>query len=191
MSASAPGEASRAGAKLAAALDAFGINPDRWICADLGSNAGGFVAVLLQRGAARVYAVERGYGVLAWGLRTDPRVVLRERTDARHVHLPEPVDLVTIDVGWTRQEHILPAAQRLLRPPGGFIVALIKPHYEAPPGRLRRGVLPAEALDEVLAAVRARIQALGLCVQRETASPILGRGGNHEFLWQIAPGAPA
>ncbi len=105
---------SRGGLKLAAALKAFGLSPAGWVCADLGSNVGGFVDCLLRAGATRVYAVDTGYGVLAYRLRRDPRVVVRERTNALHVTLPEPADLVTIDVAWTSQEHILPAAVRML-----------------------------------------------------------------------------
>src|SRR4051812_11330036 len=96
---------SRAGQKLDHALTAFGVGVGGLVCADLGSNTGGFVDCLLQRGASRVYAVDTGYGVLDWKLRKDPRVVVMERTNAMHVRLPEPVDLVTIDVAWTRQRH--------------------------------------------------------------------------------------
>src|SRR5687767_8878918 len=104
---------SRGGLKLAAALDAFGIDPPGYVCADLGSNVGGFVDCLLQRGAKKVYAVDTGYGVLAYKLRIDPRVVVMERTNAMHVELPEVVDLITIDVAWTPQHRILPNAIRL------------------------------------------------------------------------------
>src|SRR5579871_283949 len=104
---------SRAGLKLEFALDAWNIDVRGKICADLGSNVGGFVDCLLQRGAAKVYAVEKGYGVLEWKLRKDPRVVVMERTNAMHATLPEPVALVTIDVAFTKQKHILPAAWRM------------------------------------------------------------------------------
>src|SRR3954471_11748390 len=113
--------ASRAGLKLDHALNVFAIDVTGLVCADLGSNVGGFVDCLLRRGAAKVYAVEKGYGVLEWRLRKDPRVVVMERTNAMHVELPEPVSLVTIDVAWTRQRNILPAAKRLLAP-GGMVV---------------------------------------------------------------------
>src|SRR3954462_4454957 len=105
---------SRAGRKLDHALTAFGLDVSGKTCADLGSNVGGFVDCLLPRGAAKVYAVETGYGVLDWKLRKDPRVVVMERTNAMHVPLPEPVAFITIDVAWTRQKHILPAARRLI-----------------------------------------------------------------------------
>jgi predicted rRNA methylase YqxC with S4 and FtsJ domains len=105
---------SRGGDKLAAALDHFELDVARRVCADLGSHVGGFVDCLLQRGAARVYSVDTCYGTLAWRLRRDPRVVVLERTNAMHVSLPEPVDLITIDVGWTPQAKILPNAAGLL-----------------------------------------------------------------------------
>src|SRR5947207_2315532 len=132
---------SRAGQKLDHALMAFPIDVIGKICADLGCSTGGFVDCLLQRGAKKVYAIDTGYGVLDWKLRNDPRVIVMERTNAMHVSLSEPVEIVTIDVAWTKQKHILPAAARLLAP-GGAIVSLIKPHYEAPAVLLRRGVLP-------------------------------------------------
>ncbi|TFG88259.1 MAG: TlyA family RNA methyltransferase, partial [Gemmatimonadales bacterium] len=122
---------SRAGRKLAAALDAFGLDVAGAICADFGCNVGGFTDCLLRRRAARVYAVDTGYGALAWTLRTSDRVVVMERTNALHCPVPEPVDLVTIDVGWTPQSRIVPAAMRWLKPAGGGrIVSLLKPHYE-------------------------------------------------------------
>src|SRR5690349_10406174 len=126
---------SRAGLKLDHALAVFGIDVADLICCDFGSNTGGFVDCLLQRGAAKVYAVDTGYGVLEWKLRKDPRVVVMERTNAMHVTLPEPVALVTIDVAWTKQRNILPSARRILTP-AGRVVTLIKPHYEAEPGML-------------------------------------------------------
>ncbi|GMV98282.1 MAG: hypothetical protein AMXMBFR83_26340 [Phycisphaerae bacterium] len=172
---------SRGGHKLAAALEAFRLEPGGWVCADLGSNVGGFVDCLLQRGAARVYAIDTGYGTLAWALRHDARVVVMERTNAMHVRLPEAVDLVTIDVGWTPQHRILPHAVGLLRP-GGRIITLIKPHYEADRARLRDGVLPAEHVPAVLDAVRGRLDELGLHFDALIESPIAGRKGNTEFL---------
>ncbi len=176
--------ASRAGLKLAHALKVFGVTPREWICADLGSSTGGFVDCLLQSGAAKVYAVERGYGVLAFKLRGDARVVVMERTDALHVHLPEGVRLVTIDAGWTRQARILPVAARLLGD-DGEIITLIKPHYEADPGLLQGGVLPDQHQDEVLAGVRASLEPIGLAVIEEVESPIRGAGGNREHLWRL------
>jgi 23S rRNA (cytidine1920-2'-O)/16S rRNA (cytidine1409-2'-O)-methyltransferase len=109
-----PDFVSRAGQKLDHALAHFALDVSGLTCADLGSNTGGFVDVLLQRGAARVYAIDTGYGVLHWKLRKDPRVVVMERTNAMHVTLPEKMQVVTIDVAWTKQKHILPAARTML-----------------------------------------------------------------------------
>src|SRR6188768_2535485 len=106
---------SRAGLKLDHALTEFAVDVMGLVCADLGSNAGGFVDCLLRRGAARVYAIDTGYGVLEWKLRKDPRVIVMERTNAMHATLAEVVDVVTIDVAWTRQRNILPAARRMVK----------------------------------------------------------------------------
>lgn len=172
---------SRAGLKLAAALDAFEIDPAGWVCADLGCNVGGFTDCLLQHGAARVYAVDTGYGALAWALRKDARVVVMERTNALHVELPEPVALAAIDVGWTRQHFILPAARRLVAK-GGSVVTLIKPHYEAEANELRRGVLPDDRIEAILERVRERVRGVGLSIDRIVESPIKGQKGNRELL---------
>jgi 23S rRNA (cytidine1920-2'-O)/16S rRNA (cytidine1409-2'-O)-methyltransferase len=170
---------SRAGTKLEAALEAFQVDPDRLVCADLGSNVGGFVDCLLARGAAKVYAVDTGYGVLDYTLRKDDRVIVMERTNAMHVELPEPVELVTIDVGWTRQRHILPQAMKLLGP-GGCILSLVKPHYEAPPKWLRKGVLPPEKVPVVVETVVASLGQLEVTLLGQTDSPITGQAGNRE-----------
>jgi 23S rRNA (cytidine1920-2'-O)/16S rRNA (cytidine1409-2'-O)-methyltransferase len=175
----------RAGLKLAAALDAFGVNPAGRVCADFGSNVGGFVDCLLRRGAARVYAVDTGYGVLAWSLRKNPRVVVMERTNAMHVTLPEPVDLLTIDVAWTAQHNILPNAARQLRP-DGRIISLVKPHYEADKSLLQAGVLTPEDAHRVLEETLARIRSSGLQILNTIPSPITGNKGNLEFLALIA-----
>ena len=119
--------------------------------------------------------------MLEWKLRKDPRVVVMERTNAMHVELPEPVDLVTIDVAWTRQRHILPAARRILRE-NGQIVTLIKPHYEAEPGLIVKGVLPQEEVDGVVNAVRADVVAAGFELLESVRSPIKGSKGNVEVL---------
>lgn len=180
---------SRGGIKLAAALDAFGVDPAGFVCADLGSNVGGFVDCLLQRGASKVYAVDTGYGTLAWKLRKDSRVVVMERTNAMHVVLDGPVDLVTIDVAWTPQRHILPNAVKLLRPQGS-IITLIKPHYEADKNQLDKGVLKADAVEETLSAVLDRIRAMSLQVVGTIESPIAGQKGNVEYLSHLRPFQP-
>lgn len=172
---------SRAGFKLDHALAALGIDVAGRVCADLGSNVGGFVDCLLQRGAAKVYAVETGYGVLEWKLRKDSRVVVMERTNAMHVTLDESPTFICIDVAWTRQRNILPAARRLLEP-AGDIVTLIKPHYEADKSLLRKGVLPVEALEAVMARVKVDIGDAGLSIMGMVPSPILGGRGNVEML---------
>jgi 23S rRNA (cytidine1920-2'-O)/16S rRNA (cytidine1409-2'-O)-methyltransferase len=181
-----PKYVSRSGHKLAAALDAFGISPAGRVCADLGSNVGGFVDCLLQRGAAKIYAIDTGYGTLAWKLRTDPRVVVMERSNAMHVTLPEPVDLVTIDVAWTPQHRILPNALKLLKP-GGRIITLIKPHYEADRRQLRGGVLPPEEIPGVLQAVSQRLASAGITLHQMIESPISGHKGNTEYLALAKP----
>lgn len=175
---------SRAGDKLAHALAVFDVSPAKRVCADLGCSTGGFVDCLLKAGAAKVYAVDRGYGVIDYRLRRDERVVVMERTDALQVRLPEPVHLVTIDAGWTRQGRILPAARHLLNDVGE-IVTLIKPQYEADPNDLVSGIVPVERVPAVLAVVRKSLVRLGFQLLAETESPILGRGGNHEFLWHL------
>ena len=175
---------SRAGQKLDHALATFGVDVTGWICADLGSNVGGFVDCLLQRGAKKVYAIDTGYGALEWKLRKDPRVVVMERTNAMHVKLPEKVKLTTIDVAWTKQKNILPAARGMLAE-GGMVVSLIKPHYEAPPPLLKKGVLPQEKLEQVLEMVRADIAAVGFELVKLIESPIKGAGGNVEMLAEL------
>jgi len=185
----------RGGLKLEHALDAFGIDPTGMRCADLGCSTGGFTDCLLRRGAARVFAVDTGYGVLDYRLRTDPRVTVLERSNALHLEPPEPVGLVVIDLGWTPQRLAIPAALQWLDPPEtGRIITLIKPHYErsAEGGRPeRRGVLDpdeAEAIAERIYRSTAEwgVEPLGL-----TRSPITGgKGkskGNLEWLALVRP----
>jgi 23S rRNA (cytidine1920-2'-O)/16S rRNA (cytidine1409-2'-O)-methyltransferase len=177
---------SRAGFKLAHGLDAFELPVAGRTCADLGCSTGGFVDCLLQRGAAKVFAIDTGYGVLDWRLRNDPRVVVMERTNAMHAKLPEQVSLVTIDVSWTRQKNILPSAKSMLAA-DGCAVTLIKPHYEADASLLRQGVLPdvylRGVLDEVARDIaQARFELLAL-----TRSPLGGKGSNTEFLGLLRP----
>lgn len=181
---------SRAGAKLQAALEAFSVHPTGWTCADLGCNTGGFTDCLLQSGATKVYAVDTGYGVLEWKLRKDERVVVLERTNALHVQLPERVNLVVVDVAWTRQHRILPAAQQLLKP-GGCIISLIKPHYEADKQLLKKGVLPPESAPKVLESTLTNLIQAGFAPHDTIPSPIVGRKGNIEYLAIFKPSAPA
>jgi 23S rRNA (cytidine1920-2'-O)/16S rRNA (cytidine1409-2'-O)-methyltransferase len=172
---------SRAGTKLDHALEVFGVDVRGMICADLGCNVGGFVDCLLSRGVAKVYAVDTGYGVLEWKLRRDPRVMTMERTNAMHLVLPERVNLVTIDVAWTRQRNILPAARKMLGD-GGRIVSLIKPHYEADRELLKNGVLPDGELEGVINKVKDDVLAAGLELLQTVVSPIRGSKGNTEVL---------
>jgi 23S rRNA (cytidine1920-2'-O)/16S rRNA (cytidine1409-2'-O)-methyltransferase len=176
----------RAGLKLEHALRTFGLEVAGCVCTNLGSHQGGFVDCLLAHGAAGVYAVDTSYGTLAWTLRKDPRVVVMERTNAMHVALEEPVDLVTVDVGWTRQRHILPAARGLLKP-AGRIVSLVKPQYEAEENEREAGVVPEDHLETILARVRDDVAASGLAIRGETRSPLRGGGGNAEFLFLLEP----
>lgn len=174
----------RAGLKLDHALNEFQVNPAGLVCADLGSHVGGFVDCLLQREAARVYSVDTSYGILAWKLRKDPRVVVMERTNAMHVELPEQVDLVTIDVGWTPQRRILPRALSLLKL-GSQVIALIKPQYESQEEERRGGVVLPDCMPAILQRVRGIIAQCGLRVLEETFSPIRGSGGNEEVLFLL------
>jgi 23S rRNA (cytidine1920-2'-O)/16S rRNA (cytidine1409-2'-O)-methyltransferase len=177
---------SRAGDKLNHALNTFEIDVNGFTCADFGANAGGFTDCMLQRGAAKVYAVDTGYGALEWKLRKDPRVVVMERTNAMHVELPEKVDLVAVDVAWTKQRFILPAAKRVVKPVG-CVVTLIKPHYEAEAGKLKKGVLPESEVGRVVQGVVDEITKLGFAVRTTTESPILGARGNIEVLAFLVP----
>ena len=172
---------SRGGLKLQAALEAFRIDARGLVCADLGSNIGGFVDCLLQNGAAKVYSVDTSYGTLAWKLRKDPRVVVMERTNALHATLSEKVDLVTVDVGWTPQRLILPNSVKMLKR-GGRIVTLIKPQYESREEERVRGVVKPECLAAVLERVKNELRHIGIVIRDVLESPILGEGGNKEFL---------
>jgi len=182
---------SRGGDKLAAALAAFEIDPTGLVCADFGANVGGFTDCLLQRGAAKVYAVDTGYAELAWKLRQDPKVVVMERTNALHCDVPAPVDLVAADMAWTPQEHIIPAALKWLRP-AGTILSLLKCHYEqaklSPRRRPRQPLTDAEAA-AVCATVCEHLMGTGLDLRAVAVCPLRGKGGNPEvWLWAQAPG---
>jgi 23S rRNA (cytidine1920-2'-O)/16S rRNA (cytidine1409-2'-O)-methyltransferase len=190
---------SRGGLKLAAALEAFGLDVHGLVCADLGCNVGGFTDCLLQHGAARVYSVDTGYGQLAWTLRNDPRVVVMERTNALRVGPPAPggpdCDLVVIDLGWTKQRLAIPAARKWLRNAAtSRIITLIKPHYEADRaelGRADRGVLSEADAEVVHQRVLSQLPEVGAQVLGHIRSPIRGgagkgRTGNIEYLALLA-----
>lgn len=179
---------SRGGIKLRHALDTFDLNAVDAIAADVGASTGGFTDVLLQAGAQRVYAIDVGYGQLAWTLRQDPRVVVMERTNIRHVEsLPEPIDLAVIDVAFISLLQVLPTVQRLLRD-GGQVVCLIKPQFEAGRGRVgRKGVVrDPQVWQEVLLRVLEFAAETGWCVRGLERSPIRGPAGNVEFLGQLS-----
>ena len=187
---------SRGGHKLAAALDAFGIDPRDRTCLDVGASTGGFTDVLLQRGARRVYALDVGRGQLAESLRQDPRVVSMERTNARTLEpgtLPEPVSLVTIDVAFISLRLILGPVATTFGSDGGDIVALVKPQFEAGRGQVPGGVVRDAAVHRsTVEGVVAAAVAAGLAPADVIASPILGPEGNREFLLHIrVPGAGA
>lgn len=179
------GFVSRGGLKLQAALDQFQIDPANLTVLDIGSSTGGFVDCLLQRGAAKVYSVDTAYGELAWKLRNDPRVVVMERTNALHLpDLPEPVDLVTIDASWTKLEKILPVIQKTLKP-NTQIIALLKPHYQTDKRNLIKGVVPPELVESIKDLAVINLESLNYKVISIIESPILGGGGNKEYLLSI------
>ena len=169
--------ASRAGEKLAYALSQFNIDVKDFVCADLGCSTGGFTSCLLASGAKKVYAVDTGYGVLDWKLRNDPRVVVKERTNALHVVFDELIDLVTIDVGWTPQSLILPHAKKIIKPTGK-IISLLKPQYES-----KNAHLTPEQAESVAKNVVDKLKNQGIEIQKYIKSPITGeKASNTEFL---------
>ncbi|HTO77818.1 MAG TPA: TlyA family RNA methyltransferase [Thermoanaerobaculia bacterium] len=177
---------SRGGVKLAAALDAFGLDPSGAVCLDVGASTGGFTDCLLQRGAARVYAVDVGAGQIDAGLRADPRVVLCEKVNARFLsrdHVPEPAALAVLDLSFISARLVLPAVVPLVAP-GGAIVVLVKPQFEAGRGEVPRGgVVRSEAVwRRVVEEVRRFGEGLGLRPGEAIPSPIRGASGNQEFL---------
>ena len=183
---------SRGGQKLAAALDAFGLPVDGAVCVDVGASTGGFTDCLLQRGAARVYAIDVGYGQLAWKLRQDPRVINMERTNARILEaLPETVDLATVDVSFISLNLILPSVVRWLKPQA-IVVPLVKPQFEAGREQVGKGgvVRDADVHRLVLQAVVDSAASVDLCCGGVVRSPLVGPAGNIEFLLHLRRGAP-
>lgn len=183
---------SRGGLKLAAALDSFNINPEALICADVGASTGGFTDTLLQRGAAKVYAIDVGYGQLAWKLRQDKRVIVMERTNARHLNtLPEPIDLATIDASFISLKLILPAVVKWVTSPA-LVLALVKPQFEAGRSQVGKGgvVRDPEVHRQVLLDIINYAKDLNFSISGVIPSPITGPAGNYEFLlylnWQTS-----
>jgi 23S rRNA (cytidine1920-2'-O)/16S rRNA (cytidine1409-2'-O)-methyltransferase len=198
---------SRGGEKLLAALEAFPVKIDGLICADVGASTGGFTDCLLQHGAARVYAIDVGRGTLHWKLRSDPRVVVMEGTNARHVEsLPGPVQLVTVDASFISLKILLPVVKAWLAPLHlppfsqkmggelercGEVISLIKPQFEAGRKESARGagvIREPEVHRRVLGDVLTSAQAAGYAVRGLIRSPLLGPKGNVEFLAWLSAG---
>lgn len=200
---------SRGGLKLEAALDRFELDVKEWVVADVGASTGGFTDCLLQRGASRVYAIDVGYGQLAWTLRQNPRVVVMERTNARYLEtLPEPVDLVTIDASFISLKLLLPTVAKWLRravsesPLGqagqlpsdsGRVIPLIKPQFEAGRRQVGKGgvVRDPDVHRQVLRDLLTWAEAQGWGVWGLTTSPLRGPAGNVEFLAHLKLDAPS
>lgn len=181
---------SRGGLKLEKAMRDFGIDPTGYVCSDSGASTGGFTDCLLQRGASKVYAIDVGYGQLAWRIRTDPRVVCMERTNIRYVTpdmIGQPLDLSVVDVSFISLKLVLPAIQALLKPTGQ-VVCLIKPQFEAGKDKVgKKGVVRDPAVHaEVLQAFLALAQSLHFTVKNLTYSPVKGPEGNIEFLGHLS-----
>lgn len=184
---------SRGGHKLAHALDSFNLDPAGLTALDVGASTGGFTDVLLQRGARLVYAVDVGYGILDYHLRNDPRVVVLERTNIRYLEqLPEIADCAVIDVSFISLKLVLPAVQQLIAPQA-WVVALIKPQFEAGAEHVGKGgVVRNPAVHRaVLREVLGFAAELGLPPRGLERSPIKGPAGNIEFLAWLQPGGPA
>lgn len=189
---------SRGGLKLEKALRVFAYDPAGKTCIDCGASTGGFTDVLLQNGAAKVYAVDVGYGQLAWKLRQDPRVVSMERTNIRYVtreQIPETMDLAVMDLSFISLELVLPAVRELLRP-AGDVICLIKPQFEAGKDKVgKKGVVRDRAVhEEVLLRFLDFAPACGFSVLDLSYSPIRGPEGNIEYLGRLKLGehqAPA
>ena len=181
---------SRGGLKLEKALRDFGVKPEGFVCSDSGASTGGFTDCLLQQGAKKVFAIDVGYGQLDWKIRSDPRVVVMERTNIRYVtpeELGEPLDLSVIDVSFISLKIVLPAIKNLLKPGQGQVLCLIKPQFEAgrdkvgKKGVIREPEVHKEVLDMfVELANRLEFTILGL-----TFSPVKGPEGNIEFLGHL------
>ena len=183
---------SRGALKLERALAEFPVDPAGKVCADLGASTGGFTDLLLQRGAVRVHAVDVGYGQLHDRIRTDPRVVVRERENARHLtaaSLGETVELVTADLSFISLRLVLPAVKAILKP-GGRAVLLVKPQFEVGRGEVGKGgvVRDDEARRAALEGIEAAARALGFEVLGHAESPVPGPAGNREWLLALARG---
>ena len=180
---------SRGGLKLEKALNFFGVEPVDYVCSDSGASTGGFTDCLLQKGARKVFAIDVGYGQLAWSVRNDPRVVVMERTNIRNVtpeDLGEPLDLSVIDVSFISLKIVLPVIQKLLKPTGQ-VLCLIKPQFEAGREKVgKKGVVRELSTHmEVLENFLTLARELGFTVVNLTYSPVKGPEGNIEFLGHL------
>jgi len=182
---------SRGGLKLEKALDTFQLDPSACVAIDVGASTGGFTQCLLERGAQRVYAVDVGHGQLAWTLRNDPRVIVMERTNIRHLTtLPEPTQCAVIDVSFISLRMVLPPLAPLLaKAPETWIITLVKPQFEAGKSEVDRGsgvISDPQIHRRVLQELQTWIpQHTPFSVQGQIDSPILGRDGNREFLFHL------
>jgi len=182
---------SRGGLKLEKALRDFGVDPTGYVCSDSGASTGGFTDCLLQQGAKKVFAIDVGYGQLAWKIRNDPRVVTMERTNIRYVtpeQLGEPLDLSVIDVSFISLKIVLPTIKTLLVPDKGQVLCLIKPQFEAGKEKVgKKGVVRDPAVHlEVLQMFVELAQSLGFTIRDLTFSPVKGPEGNIEFLGHLS-----
>jgi 23S rRNA (cytidine1920-2'-O)/16S rRNA (cytidine1409-2'-O)-methyltransferase len=178
----------RGGLKLEGALDEFQVSPQDKVCADLGASTGGFTDCLLQRGAARVYAIDVGYGQLAWKLRSDPRVVVRDRVNIRYLEdLPEPVELASMDLSFISLTLILPVVKRLLTPKGE-VVALVKPQFEAGRDQVGKGGIVRDPAvhQSVLEKIGRNAEQGDWSVRGLARSPLKGTDGNVEFFIHLS-----
>lgn len=178
---------SRGGLKLEKALRYFGVKPEGFVCSDSGASTGGFTDCLLQQGASKVFAIDVGYGQLDWKIRSDPRVVVMERTNIRYVtpqDLGEPLDLSVIDVSFISLKIVLPAIKNLLKPDQGQVLCLIKPQFEAGKEKVgKKGVVrEPETHKEVLDSFVELAHNLDFSIRGMTFSPVKGPEGNIEFL---------
>ena len=181
---------SRGGLKLEKALRDFGVKPEGYVCSDSGASTGGFTDCLLQQGAKKVFAIDVGYGQLDWKIRSDPRVVVMERTNIRYVtpeQLGEPLDLSVVDVSFISLKIVLPAIKNLLKPTGQ-VLCLIKPQFEAGKEKVgKKGVVREPATHkEVLDGFVALADELGFRILGLTFSPVKGPEGNIEFLGHLS-----
>jgi len=181
---------SRGGLKLEKALRNFGVDPTGYVCSDSGASTGGFTDCLLQQGASKVFAIDVGYGQLAWKIRNDPRVVVMERTNIRYVTLEdlgEPLDLSVIDVSFISLSLVLPVVKTLLKPTGQ-VLCLIKPQFEAGKDKVgKKGVVRDPAVhEEVLQNFISLAKSLDFTIRNLTFSPVKGPEGNIEFLAHLS-----